>query len=101
MIARSTLSNIATGDQTIFVKKDTFMRCIDGVKSHPIMEDIYMSKYFKKHYGRPCIIHDPVATSTRYWEKHGVTKSIIKMWQFRLLYFLGMTPDELYRLYYS
>ena len=101
MNIRSSVTNIATGDQTIFVRKANFMECIDEVKGHPIMEDIYMSNYFKKQIGKAYVIKDHVTTSTRYWNKHGAIITILKMWKFRMLYYIGTSPIDLYRRYYA
>ncbi len=101
MNIRSSLTNIATGDQTIFVRKAIFMECIDEVKAHPIMEDIYMSNYFKKQNGKAFVIKNHVTTSTRYWNKHGVINTIQKMWKFRPLYYIGTSPVDLYQRNYA
>ena len=101
MNLRSGLFNIATGDQSLFVKRSLFMNCIPEVKQHPLMEDIYISKYMKNNFGRAHVIKERVTTSTRYWKKHGVIKTIINMWRFRLLYFFGTSPKKLFDLYYT
>lgn len=101
MNIRSQVTSIGTGDQAMFVKKSTLLQYTEKLSEHPLMEDIYLSKMLKKNHGRAHIINQPVITSTRYWTKHGIVKSIIKMWMFRLLYFLGMSPKKLYRLYYQ
>lgn len=101
MNIRSSITNIATGDQTIFVKKAIFMECINEVKAHPIMEDIYMTNYFRKQNGKAFVINNHVTTSTRYWNTHGVINTIIKMWKYRILYYIGTSPIDLYRRYYA
>ena len=101
MNLRSRLFNIATGDQALFVKKELFLQCVNEVKQHPLMEDIYISKYMKSHHGRAHVIKDHVTTSTRYWQKHGVINTILKMWHFRLLYFFGTAPEKLFQQYYK
>ena len=100
MNLRSKLTNIATGDQSIFVKKDIFLTYANKVAEHPLMEDIYLSKVLKKNHGSAYIISQPIITSTRYWIKNGVIKTILKMWAFRVLYFLGVSPQKLYSMYY-
>ncbi|MDW3094776.1 MAG: TIGR04283 family arsenosugar biosynthesis glycosyltransferase [Gammaproteobacteria bacterium] len=98
---RSQLTSIATGDQAIFVRKNEFMNHIDTMIEHPIMEDIYVSKVFKEKFGNGAIIKKPVITSVRYWQNKGPIKTILKMWKFRLLYFIGISPKYLYVKYYK
>ncbi len=100
MNLRSRISGIATGDQAIFVKKSIFLKYHHQMTQHPLMEDIFLSKTLKKFHGCAKIIERPVVTSTRYWSKNGVLVTIIKMWIFRLLYFLGVSPKRLYKFYY-
>jgi hypothetical protein len=40
-----------------------------------------------------------VATSGRRWEKHGVLRTILLMWQLRLRFFFGANPHDLAREY--
>ena len=101
MNLRSKITSIVTGDQSIYVKKDIFLKYADEMKNHPLMEDIYLSKVLKKHYGHAKIINQPVTTSVRYWLKHGIIQTIIRMWVYRLLYFFGVSPQKLYQIYYN
>ncbi len=101
MNIRSRITGIATGDQAIFVNKDEFMKHAEAMIEHPIMEDIYLSKKLKDKFGKGAVIKKPVVTSVRYWRKKGPIKTIIKMWKFRLLYFLGVSPNSLYERYYK
>ncbi|MGB9495248.1 MAG: glycosyl transferase, partial [Azonexus sp.] len=48
---------------------------------------------------RPACLSDKVITSGRRWEKHGVLRTILTMWLFRLRFFLGANPDNLAREY--
>jgi len=100
MNLRSKMTSIATGDQAMFVRKDEFLTYSSDVADHPLMEDIFLSATLKKHHGRAKVIKKPVITSARYWSSHGVIKTIIKMWSFRLMYFFGVSPKKLYQLYY-
>ncbi|MBN4080064.1 TIGR04283 family arsenosugar biosynthesis glycosyltransferase [Beggiatoa alba] len=95
---RSFLSGIATGDQTIFVTKGLFKR-INGFREIPLMEDIELSKSLKR-YSRPLCLNAAVITSSRRWETNGYFKTILLMWKLRLLYFLGVSPKQLVKLYY-
>ena len=97
---RSRITGIATGDQAIFVSKSTLKVYVNELSNHPLMEDIYLSKMLKKKFGRGTTIQKPVITSTRYWQKNGVFKAVIRMWKFRFLYSMGTSPKELFRRYY-
>lgn len=101
MNMRSKITGIATGDQAIFVSKNELMNHIDEMIEHPLMEDIYLSKALKSRLGRGQIIEHPVTTSVRYWEKSGIFSTIIKMWKYRMLYFFGASPKQLYQSYYK
>ena len=94
MNLRSRLTGIATGDQAIFVRREAFA----GFPEIALMEDVAFSKAMKRR-GRPACLRSRVVTSGRRWEERGVVRAIFLMWRLRLLYFLGVRPDELARLY--
>ncbi len=95
---RSRLSGIATGDQGIFIYRDTFER-IGGFSDMPLMEDIDISRRLKRSSGMPLCLSHKLTTSSRRWEKHGVLPTIILMWRLRLAYWLGASPTDLARQY--
>jgi len=94
MNLRSRLTGIATGDQAIFVRRDAFR----GFPEIALMEDIAFSKAMKRE-GRPACLAERALTSGRRWEARGVLRTIVLMWRLRLLYFLGVRPEVLARLY--
>ena len=94
---RSCLSGIATGDQGIFVKRKTF-ESIGGYSEIPLMEDVTLSKKLKTTH-QPACIKETLTTSSRRWEKNGIIKTILLMWYLRFLYWIGVTPDKLTKLY--
>jgi rSAM/selenodomain-associated transferase 2 len=96
MNLRSRLTGIATGDQAIFVRRDAF----PGYPEIALMEDIAFSKTMKRR-GPPACLRQRVTTSGRRWESRGVLRTILRMWQLRLLYFLGAAPEGLARRYRS
>jgi rSAM/selenodomain-associated transferase 2 len=100
MNMRSCMTGIATGDQAIFVKADVANKKFQQLNDYPLMEDIYMSRQLKK-VSRPACIKTPVTTSPRYWERHGIIKTILTMWIYRLMFFIGISPQKLYKKYYS
>ena len=94
---RSRLTGIATGDQAIFVTRAAFTAS-GGFADIPLMEDIDFSRRMRA-LSRPACLSDKVITSGRRWEKHGVLRTILTMWLFRLRFFLGANPDNLAREY--
>ncbi len=99
MNLRSRWTGIATGDQAMFMRKDVCLKYAKNLQNYPVMEDIYLSKQLKKS-TKPAIITIPVVSSARYWETHGILRSIVKMWVLRSLYYFGMSPKTLHKLYY-
>jgi rSAM/selenodomain-associated transferase 2 len=97
MNLRSRLTGIATGDQAIFVQRDTF-QAIGGFAEIPLMEDVALCKRLKR-VSRPLCLCERVVTSGRRWEKNGVLNTMILMWRLRLAYFFGADPKELARQY--
>ena len=97
MNLRSRCSGIATGDQAIFVRHQTFKR-VGGFPEIPLMEDIALSRLLKRQ-SRPCCIRERLVTSSRRWEKRGIVPTILLMWWLRLQFFFGMSPDKLARQY--
>jgi rSAM/selenodomain-associated transferase 2 len=95
---RSALSGIATGDQAIFVRRSWFEKvgAYDGL---PLMEDVALSKKLLRH-ARPQRITTPVHTSSRKWERDGIVRTMLLMWQLRAAYALGVHPDKLVARYY-
>lgn len=96
---RSRLSGIATGDQTLFVRRDWFVK-IGGFPDLPLMEDIALSRLLKKQ-GRPLCLHAHVTSSSRRWERAGIVRTILLMWYLRLAYTLGADPRRLAAKYYK
>jgi rSAM/selenodomain-associated transferase 2 len=95
--ARSRLTGIATGDQAMFVSRESFQN-VGGFPDLPLMEDIALSKRLKR-LGPPLCLRERVATSGRRWERHGVIRTIMLMWRLRLAYWLGADPAELAKQY--
>ena len=96
---RSCLTGIATGDQVIFVRRNVFQQA-GGYPEIKLMEDIELSKKLKA-FSKPACIKQRVTTSSRRWEQNGMMKTVLLMWQLRLLHFFGVAPDKLYSRYYQ
>lgn len=93
MNLRSALTGIATGDQAMFVLRDTFA-LLGGFAPLPLMEDIDLSRRLKWT-GAPAILQPPVVTSTRRWRVGGLWRTVLRMWTLRLFYSLGVSPARL------
>jgi len=96
---RSCLTGIVTGDQGLFVHRTMFEE-IGGFPDIPLMEDIAISKKLKQ-YNRPICLKSRITVDTRYWEQHGIWRSIFRMWKIRLAYFLGIPAEHLVNKYYQ
>ncbi|MBM4124359.1 MAG: glycosyltransferase [Nitrospira sp.] len=94
---RSRSTGIATGDQALFVRREVFER-MGGFTAIPIMEDVDFSRRLKRM-GRIAALRAQVVTSYRRWESCGPIRTILLMWSLRLLYWLGVSPQRLSRLY--
>jgi rSAM/selenodomain-associated transferase 2 len=97
MNLRSRLSGIATGDQAMFVTRETFC-AVGGFPDQPLMEDIALSEALRRR-ARPACLRSRVRTSGRRWEQHGLWRTIVLMWRLRAAYALGADPAELARRY--
>ena len=64
------------------------------------MEDVAYCKRLRR-LAQPLVIEQPVITSSRRWEAHGVAATIARMWCLRLGFFLGVSPARLWRSYYG
>lgn len=90
---RSRLTAVATGDQGIFIERTLFEQ-VGGFPAIPLMEDVAMSKRLRRQ-GRPFCSRVRLITSSRRWETRGVLPTIFLMWQLRLAYFMGVSPQVL------
>lgn len=93
MNLRSWYTGIATGDQTIFVRRDIFFSH-GSYPLQPLMEDIALSVKLRAH-SRPACLKACVQTSGRRWESQGVWSTIILMWQLRWMYWRGVSVEEI------
>jgi rSAM/selenodomain-associated transferase 2 len=96
---RSALTQVATGDQMLFIRRDLFTRT-GGFEALPLMEDVAYSKRLRQ-IATPLILSEPVHTSSRRWEQQGVVRTVLQMWGLRLAYWCGVSPARLQRHYYG
>ena len=99
MNLRSRITGVVTGDKAMFVSRDLF-ESVGGYPDLPLMEDIAISRRLRAK-ARPVHLRQRVTTSSRYWEQRGIARSVLRMWEFRLRYYLGADPAALERAYYD
>lgn len=94
---RSRLTGIATGDQAIFVRRDSF-EALGGFADQPLMEDIELCARLRRLSPPACLV-GPVITSGRRWEERGVWSTIILMWRLRWAYWRGVPVSRIAAAY--
>lgn len=98
MYWRSSLTHVATGDQCLWFSRDCW-NTLGGFADIPLMEDVEISKR-ARYLGSPSVLsRDPVLTSSRRWEEHGILKTVLLMWWLRWRYFCGEAPQSLAHCY--
>ena len=97
MNLRSRWTGIATGDQALFMQRRAF-DAVGGFPDQPLMEDIEISRRLGR-LSPPLCLRQTVVTSGRRWDRRGPWRTIVLMWRLRLLYWLGVEPERLARLY--
>ena len=90
---RSCVFSIATGDQGIFLNKNTFNK-VNGYSVIPLMEDVNLSKKLKSLSHAVCL-NEKITTSSRRWEKYGILSTVLLMWKLRFLYWTGVSAERL------
>jgi rSAM/selenodomain-associated transferase 2 len=95
---RSRWNRIPYGDQAIFVRKDYFEK-IGGFKDIPLLEDVDLMQRIKRDGRRIHILRDKVTTSARRWQSEGVVYTTVRNQVVLMLYYLGVSPRRLARLY--
>lgn len=94
---RSRLTGIATGDQAIFVYRSTWEH-MGGFADIPLMEDLEFMRRLKRE-GRIFCARARVVTSARRWQKTGIIKTILLMWGLKTLFYFGVSPERLSKVY--
>ena len=96
---RSRYLGFIYGDQAIFVRRDIFL-LVGGFMGLPLMEDVDLMRRLRK-VGKVILVNAQTSTSPRRWEKRGVLKTTLRNWIFLSLYYLGVSPERLYKRYYA
>ncbi len=95
---RTRLPRAPLGDQAQFTTRATFDE-LGGFREWPILEDLDFVRRLKRR-GRIALLSPPVTTSARRFVRRGILRTIATNWWIWLLYFLGVSPHRLARLYY-
>lgn len=95
---RSRLSRIATGDQVFVITRKTFNN-LNGYAPIALMEDVEWGQRCKRLGLSPWVFDQPVLTSSRRWEQKGIIQTIVLMWRLRFLFWIGVSPSKIARLY--
>ncbi len=94
---RTRLLRTPLGDQAQFITRDAFL-ALGGFRDWPILEDLDLMRRLKR-IGRIEIVPEPVRTSARRYERGGIVRTVTINWLLWALYFLGVSPRRLGRLY--
>lgn len=96
---RSRLTGIATGDQTLFFRRDCLLR-LNGFADLPLMEDVELTRRARR-LSAPYCVRSRVTTSSRKWSEQGIIRTVLLMWWLRFAYWVGVSPERLHRWYYA
>ena len=85
------------GDSGIFLTRMNFEK-IGGFPDVPILEEMEFSKCLRR-LGKTTLLTPYIHISSRRWEASGIVRTTLNNWLITLLYFLGVSPEKLVRLY--
>jgi len=94
---RSRLFRSYTGDQAIFVRRETF-EALGGYPEVPLMEDVEFSRSMTRR-GKTVLLPARSTTSARRWETYGPVRTILLMWGLRSAHFFGLSPSRCAEFY--
>lgn len=94
---RSRYLSSCYGDQGIFCNKGLFNE-IGQFPATVFLEDIGLSHNLRRFY-RAYIVKGRVISSTRRFKKGGIVKTLLKMQLVKLLFMLGMPPEQILEWY--
>lgn len=90
---RARLSAAATGDQGIFVRRETFER-IGGCPDWPLFEDVEVVRRIKT-IGKFAVLRSKLEVSPRRHLARGVFRTVLLIYALRVAYWLGVSPFTL------
>jgi rSAM/selenodomain-associated transferase 2 len=89
--------DIFYGDSAIFCRRDCFER-LGGFRPWPVLEDYDFVRRLHNA-GRLALLDEPVFVSDRRWRKSGLLSTLWSWFWVQALYFAGVSPFRLARLY--
>ncbi len=94
---RTRWTGLPLGDQAQFVTREAFRR-LGGYRDWPILEDLDFAMRLRR-LGRTVLIPSPVTTAARRFLEQGIVRTVATNWLIWLLFFCGVSPHRLARLY--
>ena len=94
---RTRLLRAPLGDQAQWVTRDAFT-ALGGFRDWPILEDLDLMLRAKKS-GKVAVLEPRVSTAARRFVERGIARTIAVNWTIWVLFFLGVDPVRLARLY--
>lgn len=85
------------GDSGIFLTRTDFEK-IGGFPNVPIFEEMEFSRKLRR-LGKTTLLTPYIHISARRWEARGIVRTTLNNWLITLLYFFGVSPGKLARLY--
>ncbi len=95
--ARTRLTRAPLGDQGLFASRAAF-DALGGFKPWPILEDLDFAWRLRR-LGRPAVLPGPATTGARRFLQRGVARTVATNWLIWGLFFCGVSPERLARLY--
>jgi rSAM/selenodomain-associated transferase 2 len=94
---RTRALRLPLGDQAQFVTREVFAD-LGGFRDWPILEDLDFALRLRR-LGGLTLIGEPVTTAARRFVEQGAPRAVATNWLIWLLFFLGISPHRLARLY--
>lgn len=95
---RARLLSSCYGDQGIFCQRGLF-RQVGGFPEIPLMEDLVFSRKMRR-LGKATLLSTRLVTSPRRFLEEGMIHTVIKIQVLKLLFYLGVSPVRLAKMYY-
>lgn len=90
---RSRSSGIATGDQAIFVQRESFFR-VGGYRHIPVLEDVELCERLRAISPPICVASRVTVPGDRY-DRDGIWKTLRRLTAMRWRYRMGAKPEDL------
>jgi len=95
MTVRALLLRHSYGDQALFLRRSIFQR-VGGFPDWPLFEDYELVRRSKAH-GRFAVLSSPLPLSARRFLRHGVWRTVIRVFLLQVGFYCGASPERLNR----